>query len=264
MAAGMLAGKAALVTGSTSGIGLAMARALAGAGADVALHGFGTPETIHGLQNELQNNHGIQTTYSDADLRKPPLIRDMVKQVHDKFGRIDILVNNAGIQFVSPVQDFPEDKWDDIIAVCLSSAFHTTKAALPYMLDQGWGRIVNTGSMHALVASPFKSAYNAAKHGIAGFTKTVALELAQKNVTCNAICPGYVLTDLVRNQLEDTARIRGMTVEQVVEKVLLADQPTKQFVKPEDLAAMVLHLCGPHSASITGACLSVDGGWTCR
>lgn len=262
--AGILAGKAALVTGSTSGIGLAYARALAGAGANVCLHGFGDLSAVQKVQDDLQSSHGIRTAYSDADLKQPAKIRDMVKKAHEEFGRLDILVNNAGIQYVSPVEEFPEDKWDDIIAVCLNSAFHATKAALPYMLAQGWGRIVNTGSMHALVASPYKSAYNAAKHGIAGFTKTVALEMAQKNITCNAICPGYVLTDLVKNQLQDTARVRGMTVEQVVEKVLLADQPTKQFVKPEDLAAMVVHLCGPHSASITGACLSLDGGWTAR
>lgn len=263
-AAGMLAGKVALVTGSTSGIGLAMARALASAGAHVGLHGFGDPSAITALREELSSTHNVRTTYSNADLRQPALIRDMVGSVAAELGRLDVLVNNAGIQFVSPVQDFPEDKWDDIIAVCLSSTFHATKAAVPHMLERGWGRIINTGSMHALVASPFKSAYNAAKHGVAGFTKTVALELATKNVTCNAICPGYVLTDLVRNQLEDTARVRGMTVPEVVDKVLLADQPTKAFVKPEDLAAMVLHLCGPHSGSITGACISVDGGWTAR
>eukprot|EP00879_Flechtneria_rotunda_P006824 GHRR01007169.1.p1 GENE.GHRR01007169.1~~GHRR01007169.1.p1 ORF type:complete len:198 (+),score=50.21 GHRR01007169.1:196-789(+) len=192
--AAMLAGKAAIVTGSTSGIGLAIARALAGAGANVCLHGFGEADAINKLQQSLQQEHSVQTAYSDADLRKPTLIRKMVQQAQQQFGHIDILVNNAGIQYVSPVQDFPEDKWDDIISVCLSSAFHTTKAAVPFMLQQGWGRIINTGSMHALVASPYKSAYNAAKHGIAGFTKTVALEMAQKNITCNAICPGYVLT----------------------------------------------------------------------
>jgi 3-hydroxybutyrate dehydrogenase len=190
----MLAGKAALVTGSTSGIGLSVLKALAGAGCNVAMHGFGDKEALKKLQNDTASEHGIQVEYSNADLRRPEQIRDMVKSVHDSFGRLDILVNNAGIQFVSPVQDFPEDKWDDIIAVCLNSAFHATKAAVPYMLDQGWGRIINTGSMHALVASPYKSAYNAAKHGIAGFTKTVGLELARSNITCNAICPGYVFT----------------------------------------------------------------------
>jgi len=228
------------------------------------MHGFGDKDALTKIQKDTASEHGVKVELSGADLRRPEQIRDMVKSVHDSFGRLDILVNNAGIQFVSPVQDFPEDKWDDIIAVCLNSAFHATKAAVPYMLDQGWGRIINTGSMHALVASPYKSAYNAAKHGIAGFTKTVALELARSNITCNAICPGYVFTDLVRNQLEDTARARGMPKEEVIEKVLLADQPTKQFVKPEDLAALVLHLCGPHSSSFTGACISVDGGWTAR
>ncbi|GBF99376.1 3-hydroxybutyrate dehydrogenase [Raphidocelis subcapitata] len=259
-----LAGKVALVTGSTSGIGLAMIRALAGAGADVALHGFGDHATIASLQDQLRSEHQVNVFYSDADLRQPSQIKRLVDSVADKLGGVHIVCNNAGIQHVSPVESFPEDKWDDIIAVCLSSTFHTTKAAVPYMLKHGWGRIINTGSMHALVASPYKSAYNAAKHGVAGFTKTVALELARKNITCNAICPGYVLTDLVRNQLKDTAMARGIPEEQVINEVMLADQPTRQFVKPEDLAAMVLHLCGPHSSSITGACISVDGGWTAR
>lgn len=190
----MLAGKAALVTGSTSGIGLAVLKALANAGCSVGMHGLGDRAQLQRLQDSVRDEFGVPLHFSDADLRKPAEIRSMVQNVHADFGRLDILVNNAGIQFVSPVQDFPEDKWDDIIAVCLSSAFHATKAAVPHMLNQGWGRIINTGSMHALVASPYKSAYNAAKHGIAGFTKTVGLELARENITCNAICPGYVFT----------------------------------------------------------------------
>lgn len=260
----MLRGKAALITGSTSGIGLQVLKTLAGAGCNVAMHGFGDPNQLKEMLGEIQAAHKVDVQLSSADLREPAEIRNMVRNVQEQFGRLDILINNAGIQYVSPVEDFPEDKWDDIIAVCLSSAFHATKAALPFMLQEGWGRIINTGSMHALVASPYKSAYNAAKHGIAGFTKTVALELAQKNITCNAICPGYVLTDLVKNQLEATAKARGIPKEEVIKNVLLADQPTKQFVKPDDIAALVMHLCGPYSNSITGACLSIDGGWTAR
>ncbi|KAI8471913.1 MAG: hypothetical protein J3K34DRAFT_415626 [Monoraphidium minutum] len=264
MTVATLAGKVALVTGSTSGIGLAMIKALAAAGADVALHGFGDRATIQNIQAQLRSEHEVDVFYSAADLKQPPQIKTLVDSVADKLGGLHILCNNAGIQFVSPVETFPEDKWDDILAVCLNATFHATKAAVPHMEKAGWGRIINTGSMHALVASPYKSAYNAAKHGVAGFTKTVGLELARKNITCNAICPGYVLTDLVRNQLKDTAMARGIPEEQVINEVMLADQPTRAFVKPEDLGAMVVHLCGPHSASITGACISVDGGWTAR
>lgn len=241
-----------------------MVKALAGAGCNVVVHGLGERDSMEALTASIGQDAGVKTIYSSADLRRPDEIRHMVKDAAQRLGGLDILCNNAGIQHVSPVTSFPEDKWDDIIAICLSSAFHTTKAALPHMQQRKWGRIINTGSMHALVASPYKSAYNAAKHGIAGFTKTVALELARENITCNALCPGYVLTDLVRNQLEDTARTRGIPKEEVIQNVLLADQPTKQFVQPEDIAALVLHLCGPHSASITGACLSIDGGWTAR
>eukprot|EP00884_Botryococcus_braunii_P016235 jgi/Botrbrau1/3295/Bobra.174_1s0058.1 len=260
-----LAGKVALVTGSTQGIGHGMLRGLAGAGANVIMHGLVTPEVAEQKIVQIEEEFGVKCGHSQANVLKPAELRDMIKQVQEEFGRLDILCNNVGIQHVSPVVDFPEDKWDAIIAVCLSSAFHTTKAALPMMIDNGWGRIINTGSMHALVASPYKSAYNAAKHGIAGFTKTVALEMAQKgNITCNAICPGYVLTDLVKNQLEDTAKARGISKERVISEVLLADQPTKRFVKPEEIAALVVHLCRDESVSITGACLSIDGGWTAR
>ncbi|GFR46660.1 hypothetical protein Agub_g8274 [Astrephomene gubernaculifera] len=261
----MLRGKAALVTGSTQGIGLAMLKALASAGCNVTMHGIANDlEKINGVCKQIAKESGVEVTYSDANLLSPAAIRDMVKQTHSAFGRLDILVNNAGIQYVSPVHEFPEDKWDAIIGVCLNATFHATKAALPYMMEQGWGRVINTGSMHALVASPFKSAYNAAKHGVAGFTKTVALEVATKNITVNAICPGYTDTDLVRNQIADTARIRGVPVESVIRDVMLADQPTKKFVRPEDIGALVVHLCGPHSDSFTGACLSIDGGWVAR
>ncbi|EFJ43262.1 hypothetical protein VOLCADRAFT_106906 [Volvox carteri f. nagariensis] len=261
----ILKGKAALVTGSTQGIGLAMLKALASAGCNVTMHGIPNDmEKIQRLCKQIAKDNSVEVTYSDANLLNPGQIRDMVRESHSAFGRLDILVNNAGIQHVAPVHELPDDKWDAIIGVCLSATFHATKAALPYMLEQGWGRIINTGSMHALVASPFKSAYNAAKHGVAGFTKTVALEVATKNVTVNAICPGYTDTDLVRNQIADTARIRGIPVESVIRDVLLADQPSKKFVKPEDIGALVVHLCGPHSDSFTGACLSIDGGWVAR
>lgn len=259
-----MAGKVAMVTGSTSGIGLAVIKALAASGANVAMHGLGDKSSIAMLQDQIATENGVKVLYSDADLRKPADIREAVKRVAGELGGLDILHNNAGIQFVGPVETYPEDKWDAIMDVCLNSTFHTTKAALPYMLQAGWGRVINTGSMHALVASPYKAAYNAAKHGVAGFTKTLALEMAQKNITVNAICPGYVLTDLVKNQIQDTARIRGIPVDKVISDVMLADQPTKKFIAPEDIAGMVLHLCGPYSSSITGACLSVDGGWTCR
>ncbi|KAG2427771.1 hypothetical protein HXX76_012096 [Chlamydomonas incerta] len=264
-AGGILRGKAALITGSTQGIGLGVLKALAAAGCDVSMHGLPTDRArIDGLCADIAAQHGVRVAYSAADLLKPAAIRDMVKQTTDSFGRLDILVNNAGIQFVAPVHELPDDKWDAILGVCLTATFHATKAALPYMLQQGWGRVVNTGSMHALVASPFKSAYNAAKHGVAGFTKTVALEVATKGITVNAVCPGYADTDLVRNQIADTARIRGIPVEAVIRDVMLADQPTKQFVQPDDIGALVVHLCGPHSSSITGACISIDGGWTAR
>ncbi|EIE26165.1 3-hydroxybutyrate dehydrogenase [Coccomyxa subellipsoidea C-169] len=263
--AASLKGRVALITGSTQGIGLGMLQGLARAGADVVMHGLVTPEQARQKQAEIEGEYGVKCGHSAANVMKPAEIREMIQRVQQDFGRLDILVNNVGIQYVSPVHTFPEDKWDAIIAVCLSSAFHSTKAALPAMLEAKWGRIINTGSMHALVASPYKSAYNAAKHGIAGFTKTVALETAQAgNVTCNAICPGYVLTDLIRNQLEDTAKARGIPKEKVVTDVLLADQPTKRFVKVEEIAALVRHLCSDDAASITGACLSIDGGWTAR
>jgi 3-hydroxybutyrate dehydrogenase len=228
------------------------------------MHGIGDRDKIEAARQSINAATGATVHLSTADLMKPSEIRAMVADAERAMGKVDILVNNAGIQHVAPVQDFPEDKWDAILAVILSSTFHASKAAIPGMVQRGWGRIVNTGSMHATVASPYKSAYNAAKHGVAGFTRTVALELARTGVTANAICPGYCLTDLVRNQLKDTARARGMAEEDVIEKVMLADQPTRRFVETDDVGALAVHLCGPHSGSITGALLAIDGGWTAR
>ncbi|KAL3138520.1 hypothetical protein ABBQ32_006304 [Trebouxia sp. C0010 RCD-2024] len=260
-----LAGKTALVTGSTQGIGFGMLKALAGAGADVVMHGLVSQDELDQKTKALKEEYGVKVGHNAANVRKPQEIRDMIKRTQDEFGGLDILVNNVGIQFVSPIQDFPEDKWDAIMDICLNSAFHSTKAALPYMLEQKWGRIINTGSMHAKVASPYKSAYNAAKHGIAGLTKTVGLEVAQKgNITCNCICPGYVLTDLIKNQLKDTAKARGIPEEKVINDVLLADQPSKKFVRPEEIGALAVHLCSDNAQSFQGACISIDGGWTAR
>ncbi|MEA3029653.1 MAG: 3-hydroxybutyrate dehydrogenase [Sphingomonadales bacterium] len=249
-----LTGKTALVTGSTSGIGLAIARALAGAGARLILNGFGDPDEIAGLQAELD------ASYGDADLTRPEAIEAMIAEA----GPIDILVNNAGTQHVAPIDHFPPEKWDLIIALNLSAAFHTIRLALPAMKAKGWGRIVNTASAHSLVASPNKSAYVAAKHGIAGLTKTVALEAATSGVTVNCISPGYVWTSLVENQIPDTMAARGLTREQVINDVLLAAQPTKTFVTPEQVAALALFLCRDEASAITGANLSMDGGWTAQ
>jgi len=252
-----LHGRTALVTGSTSGIGLAIAGALAGAGANVVINGFGDPQAIDDALAALRE-HNVEARHDGADMSKPDEVRAMIARAGD----VDILVNNAGIQHVAPVDAFPAEKWDAILAIILTSAFHTTAAAVPGMRARGWGRIVNTGSAHSLVASPNKSAYVAAKHGLAGFTKTVALELAQTGVTANMVSPGYVWTPLVENQIPDTMRTRGLTREQVINDVLLAAQPTKRFVSPEEVASLVLYLCGEEARSITGANLSVDGGWT--
>jgi 3-hydroxybutyrate dehydrogenase len=251
-----LSGKVALVTGSTSGIGLAMARALAGAGAKVMLNGFGDPVEIDRLKEELGAGH------DGADLGDVAAIERMMASCADELGAPDILVNNAGIQHVAPVEDFPVDKWDAILAINLSAVFHTTRLALPAMKGKGWGRIINTASAHSLIASPNKSAYVAAKHGVAGFTKSVALEAAKHGVTANCISPGYVWTPLVENQIPDTMKARNLTREQVMNDVLLAAQPTKRFVTPEEVASLALYLCSDGAASITGANLSMDGGWT--
>ena len=252
----ILEGKVALVTGSTSGIGLAIARALAAEGAKLMINGFGDPAEIERICEELGAVH------DGADMSKPADIERMMKRCADELGGPDILVNNAGIQHVSPVEEFPTEKWDAIIAINLSAVFHTTRHVVPAMREKGWGRVINTASAHSLVASPNKSAYVAAKHGVAGFTKTVALETARDGITVNCISPGYVWTPLVENQIPDTMKARGLTREQVMNDVLLAAQPTKQFVTPEQVAALAVFLCRDEAASITGANISMDGGWT--
>ena len=252
----ILEGKTALVTGSTSGIGLAIAKALAAEGAKLMINGFGDPAEIERECRDLGAIHDA------ADMSKPDEIEAMMKRCTDELGGPDILVNNAGIQHVSPVEDFPAAKWDAIIAINLSSAFHTTRLALPHMKAKKWGRIISTASAHSLVASPNKSAYVAAKHGVAGFTKSVALEVATSGITVNCISPGYVWTPLVEKQIPDTMRTRGLSREQVMNDVLLAAQPTKQFVTPEQVAALALFLCRDDASAITGANLSMDGGWT--
>ncbi len=257
-----LTGKTALVTGSTSGIGLAYAKALAAEGANLVINGFGDAAAIEQERLGLEKISGAKAIYSDADMTKVDAIEAMMKTVADTFGGVDILINNAGVQHVAPVEEFPVDKWNLIIALNLTSAFHTVRLATPYMKSKKWGRIIGTASAHSLVASPFKSAYVTAKHGLAGFHKTVALELATFGVTANVISPGYVWTPLVEAQIPDTMKARNMTKEQVMNDVLLAGQPTKKFVLPEEVAAMVLFLCRDEAASITGANMSIDGGWT--
>jgi 3-hydroxybutyrate dehydrogenase len=252
----------ALVTGSTSGIGLAIARALAAEGADVMINGFGDATGIEKTRGAIASEFGVKALYNGADMSKAEEIAAMVKQTEDAFGGVDILVNNAGIQFVSPIEDFPIEKWNAILAINLSSAFHTIRAATPGMKARKWGRIVNTASAHSLVASPFKSAYVAAKHGLAGLTKTVALELATFGITANCVSPGYVWTPLVANQIPDTMKARGLTREQVINDVMLAAQPSKQFVTVEQVASLACYLCSDAAAQITGANLSIDGGWT--
>jgi 3-hydroxybutyrate dehydrogenase len=257
-----LQGKTALVTGSTSGIGLAYARALAAEGAAVMINGFGDPAAIEIERAALEAKSGAAALYSAADMTRPDDVAAMVAECTDRLGGPDILISNAGIQHVSPVEDFPIDKWDAIIAINLSAAFHAIRAAVPGMKAKGWGRIINTASAHSLVASPFKAAYVTAKHGLLGLTKTVALELAPHGVTANCLSPGYVWTPLVEKQIPDTMTARGLTREQVMNDVLLASQPTKQFVTPEQVAATALFLCRDEAAQITGANLSIDGGWT--
>ena len=258
----MLKGKVALVTGSTSGIGLAIARAYARQGADIVINGFGDKDAIEKERAGIESEFGVRAHYSGADMSKGEEIAAMVAEAQAKLGGVDILVNNAGIQFVSPVEDFPVEKWNQIIAINLSAAFHAIRAAVPGMKAKKWGRIVNTASAHALVASPFKSAYVSAKHGIAGLTKTISLETATFGITVNCISPGYVWTPLVEKQIPDTMTTRGLTREQVMNDVLLAAQPTKRFVTPEEVAALAVFLCRDEAKSITGANISMDGGWT--
>ena len=260
----MLSGKNAVVTGSTSGIGLAIATSLANAGANVMLNGLGDADEIEATRAQLAQSSGTKILFNGANMLKPDEISALVQTTEQELGSVDILVNNAGIQHVAPVEEFPVDKWDMIIAINLSAAFHGIRAAVPGMKRRGWGRIINTASAHALVASPFKSAYVSAKHGIAGLTKTVALELAQHGATVNAICPGYVLTPLVANQIPDTAKARGITEEQVKNDVLLAAQPTKEFVTVEQVGELSVFLCSDAAASITGTLLPMDGGWTAQ
>ena len=260
----MLHGKNAIVTGSTSGIGLGLAEALAQSGANVMINGFGDAKEIEADRARLEKDHGVKVLYSPADMMDRHEIVGMVETVREAFGGVDVLVNNAGIQHVSPIEEFPPEKWDAIIAINLSAAFHGMRAVIPDMKERRFGRIINIASAHALVASPFKSAYVAAKHGIAGLTKTVALEVAEHGITVNAIAPGYVLTPLVEAQIPDTAKARGISEEEVKRDVLLAAQPTKQFVTVEQLGELAVFLCGDAASSITGTILPVDGGWTAQ
>jgi len=257
-----LAHRHAVVTGSTSGIGLAIARALAEQGADVMINGMGDEAAIEAERKKIEADFGVKCFYDGADMSKPEQVAAMIADGVAKMGSVDILVNNAGIQFVSAIEDFPPAKWDAILAINLSSAFHAIRAATPGMKAAKWGRIVNTASAHSIVASPFKSAYVAAKHGLNGLTKTVALELATFGVTCNCVSPGYVWTPLVEHQIPDTMAARHLTREQVINDVLLVAQPTKQFVTSEQVASLVVYLCSDNAAQITGANLSIDGGWT--
>jgi len=260
----MFIGKTALVTGSTSGIGLGIAQTLAAQGASVVLNGFGEAREVERLRGEMAERHGVEVRYDGADMSRPDAIETMMGKALAEFGSVDLLINNAGIQHVAPVEDFPVDKWYAILAINLSATFHTVRLALPAMKRRGFGRIVNIASAHALVASPYKSAYVTAKHGVAGFTKTVALETAEAGITINAVCPGYVLTPLVEKQIPDTAKARGITNDEVVRTVLLAAQPTKKFVTVEQVAALTAFLCSDDAASITGAVLPIEGGWTAQ
>lgn len=254
--------KTAVITGSSSGIGLGIAHGLAKAGMNIVMNGIEAPEKVEATRAELEKDFGVKAIYSQANMMEPSGARDLIKSAEDAFGQVDVLVNNAGIQFVSPVEDFPDEKWQAIINLNLSAAFYGSKAVVGGMKERGWGRIINIASAHGLVASPFKSAYVAAKHGIVGLTKTIALEVAEHGVTVNAICPGYVWTPLVEAQIPDTAKARGMTEEEVKRDVLLAAQPTKEFATVEEMAALAVFLCSDGAKSITGTALPVDGGWT--
>ncbi len=257
-----LAGRTALVTGSTSGIGLGVARALAARGADIVLNGFGAPDAIEAERARIAEDFAVTADYSGADMSRPDAIAEMIAEIAARSGRLDILVNNAGVQHVAPIAEFPVEKWDLILAINLTAAFHTIRLALPHMRRSGFGRIVNIASAHGLVASPFKSAYVAAKHGLLGLTKTVALEAAEEPITCNAICPGYVATPLVDAQIDDQAKAHGISREAVIRDVLLAQQPNKRFARVEEIGALTAFLCSADAASITGTSLAVDGGWT--
>jgi 3-hydroxybutyrate dehydrogenase len=259
-----LKGKTALITGSTSGIGLAYAKAVAAAGADVVITGFGDPATIEAERLALEAASGGRALYCGHDLSKADQIEAMMAEAAAAFGGVDILINNAGVQHVAPIEDFPVDKWDLIIALNLTSAFHTSRLAVPHMKAKKWGRIIQTASAHSLTASPFKAAYVSAKHGLAGLTKTIALEVATYGITANCISPGYVWTPLVEKQIPDTMKARNMTKEQVMNDVLLERQPTKEFVTVEQVAAMALYLCRDEAAGITGSNISIDGGWTAQ
>ncbi|CAN5352855.1 3-hydroxybutyrate dehydrogenase [soil metagenome] len=259
-----LTAKNALVTGSTSGIGLAIARAFAAEGANVTINGFGDAAAIEKERCAIEAHFHVKCRYSAADMTKGDQLTTMVREAEETFGSLDILVNNAGIQHVAPIEDFPDDKWEAIIRINLIAAFYAIKAALPGMKARKWGRIINTSSAHGLVASPFKSAYVAAKHGISGLTKTVALEAAQHGVTVNAIAPGYTWTPLVEKQIPDTMKVRGLSEEQVKRDVFLAAQPTKEFVTVDEIAAVAVFLCSPAARQITGTTLSIDGGWTAQ
>jgi 3-hydroxybutyrate dehydrogenase len=260
----LLSGRSAIVTGSTSGIGLGIARAFAAAGMDVMLNGFGNATDIEATRSSIEEEFGIRARFSAADMSNPADIKGMVDEARDAFGKVDVLVNNAGIQHVEPVETFPAAKWDAIIAINLSAAFHAIQAVVAEMKARKWGRIINVASAHALVASPYKSAYVAAKHGILGLTKTVALETAEHGITANAICPGYVLTPLVVKQIPETAKARMLTEEQVVRDVLLHAQPTRKFVTTEEIGDLAVFLCTGGAASITGAALPIEGGWTAQ
>ena len=257
-------GKTALVTGSTSGIGLGIAQAFAAQGANIVLNGFGDIKEIEALQARMRDEFGVQTAYHNADMSKPAEIEAMMKFAADKFGGVDILVNNAGIQHVSNIEDFPVERWDAIIAINLTSAFHTTRLALPAMKAKNWGRIINVASVHGLVGSAQKSAYVAAKHGIVGFTKATAVEVAEQGIRANAICPGFVHTPLVQKQIEDRAREAGISEERAQKEIILAPQPTREFVTVEQVASMALYLASEAAAQINGASFSIDGGWTAR
>ena len=254
--------RTAIITGSTSGIGTGIARALAKQGCNVVINGFGKKDEIEGVRKELADIYGVNALYNGADMTKPAEIEKMIHDTKNSLGSVDIMVNNAGIQHVAPIDAFPVEKWEAILTINLTAAFHTIRLVTPLMKEQGWGRIVNIASAHALVASPFKSAYVAAKHGLAGLTKTVALELAEQNITCNAVCPGYVKTPLVDGQVASQAKERGISEEEVVRNVLLGAQPTKKFTTVEDLGELVAFLCSDPATNITGAIIPADGGWT--